>query len=258
VTCSAATTVTQTDLDTGAITSSATASGGGVTSAAVAATVTASQTKALSLGRTASPTSYGAVGDTINLSYAITNVGNVTLGPAQFTIADTKAVGGTPFGCGASTSLAPGAAVSCSAVYTVMQADLDAGSLTSSASASGGGASSAAVTITLQKTTATTPPTTKTSTFTGSVSSKRQKKFTLTVGDGSTANALQFSASGKNKTSSSLTLKVLAANGSVVAQTSGPSVVQLTTPALARGTYTWEVSGSTSASFTLQVTYAAP
>jgi hypothetical protein len=258
VTCSAATTVTQSDLDTGTITSSATASGVGVTSAAVTATVTASQTKALSLGRTASPTSYGTVGDTINVGYTVTNVGNVTLGPAQFTIADTKAGGGTPFACGTSTSLAPSAAVSCSATYTVTQADLDAGSLTSSATASGGGASSAVATLTVQKTTTTTAPTTKTSMLTGSVSNKRKKTFTLAVGDGSTVNALQFSVSGKNKTPSSLTLRVLAANGSVVAQTSGPSVVQLTTPALARGTYTWEVSGSTSASFTLQVTYAAP
>jgi hypothetical protein len=34
--------------------------------------------------------------------------------------------------------------------------------------------------------------------------------------------------------------------------------LRTSTAPLARGSYTWEVSGSTSASFTLQVTYTAP
>lgn len=253
VACSAGTAVTQADLDSGSIDSTATASGGGATSAPATISVSATQSPALSLSRTASPTSYSALGDAVVLGYTVVNSGNVTLGPAQFTISDS-AFGTTPFACGATSTLAPGSAVSCSATYTVTQADLDAGSLTSSASATGGGPTSPVVTTTIQK-----AATTASTTFTGSVSAKKTtKSFPLAVGNGTTAGTLQFSTSGKTKTAPSLTLRVLAPDGSVVAQATGASVLRLTTPALARGTYTWQVSGSTSASFTLQVTYASP
>jgi hypothetical protein len=258
VTCSASHAVTQADLDAGSVTSSATASDGGATSAAVSATVIAAQTKALSLARMASPSTYNAVGQAITYGYTVTNGGNVTLGPAQFTIADSRIAGGAPFACGASTTLAPGAGLSCSATYTITEADLGAGSVTSSATASGAGVTAPTVAVTV---TAVQPPptTTSTTTFTGSVSSKRPKKtFTLTVGDGATVSALSFSVTGKSKTAATLTLRVLAPDGSAVAGTTGPSVVQVTTAPLARGTYTWEVSGSVSASFSLQVTYTAP
>jgi hypothetical protein len=42
-----------------------------------------------------------------------------------------------------------------------------------------------------------------------------------------------------------------------VATTTGPSVVNLAA-SLPAGTYTWQVSGASSASFTLQVTYRVP
>jgi hypothetical protein len=52
-----------------------------------------------------------------------------------------------------------------------------------------------------------------------------------------------------------LSLRILAADGTVLAQGTGPSVLQLLT-SLPGGTYTWEVSGSSSVSFTLTVIHA--
>lgn len=104
-------------------------------------------------------------------------------------------------------------------------------------------------------TTTTTAPPTTTTTFSGSLSSRQTKKtFALKVGTSSVSSALQFSASGKTKSATSLQLRVLGANGTVVVSGAGPSVLALaaTVPA---GTYTWEVSGSSSASFTLTVKY---
>ena len=254
VSCSAGTTVTQSDLDAGSIGSSATASGGGTASSPATVSVPATQTPALMLSRTASPASYGALGDLITLGYTVTNSGNVTLGPAQFAVSDSAVAGGSPSSCGSSSILAPGAAVSCAATYTVTQSDLDAGSVTSTATASGGGVTSPSATLTMQR-----AATTATTTFTGSVSAKKPtKSFSILVAAGTASSTLQFTASGKTKTAPSLTLRVLAPDGSVVAQGTGPSVLQLATPMLARGTYTWQVSGSTSASFTLQVSYASP
>jgi hypothetical protein len=70
-------------------------------------------------------------------------------------------------------------------------------------------------------------------------------------------NALQFSASGKNKAAAALRLRIIGTGGTVLGDTTGPSVVRLTR-ALSADAYTWEVSGKVSASFTLQITYVAP
>jgi hypothetical protein len=107
---------------------------------------------------------------------------------------------------------------------------------------------------------------TTTATFSGSISSKRSKKtFALTVGDGVATNDLEFASSGSGKgkrvgsgeETPSLSLRVIAANGIVVLDGSGPSVLSLA-GGLAPGAYTWEVSGTSSVSFTLRVAYTAP
>src|SRR2546422_611367 len=103
----------------------------------ICATVTATQTKALTLAKNASPATYSATGQTITYTYTITNSGNVTLaGP--FSVTDDKL--GT-FACGTG-SLAPGASTSCTKTHTITQADLDAGSITNIATAAGGGVTS--------------------------------------------------------------------------------------------------------------------
>ena len=82
--------MTQADLDAGSVTNTATATNGTVTSNQDSETVTAVQTPALTLVKTATPPTYDAVGDVISYSYLVTNNGNVTLaGP--FTVTDDKA-----------------------------------------------------------------------------------------------------------------------------------------------------------------------
>ena len=76
---------------------------------------------------------YANVGDVLSYSFQVTNSGNVTLnGP--FTVTDDRA---TDESCPATATLAPGASITCTASYTVTQADLNAGSVTNTATASG-------------------------------------------------------------------------------------------------------------------------
>jgi uncharacterized repeat protein (TIGR01451 family) len=90
-------------------------------------------TPALSIVKTVTPSTYDEVGDVLSYSYVVKNVGNVTLsGP--FTVTDDKATATCP----ATATLAPNATITCTASYSVKQADLDAGSVTNIASASNG------------------------------------------------------------------------------------------------------------------------
>src|SRR5207249_75586 len=148
--CTSIHTITQADIDAGSITNKATASGNGLTSNQASFTVTASQNKVLTLAKSANPTTYSAVGQTITYTYKITNNGNTTLaGP--FSVADDKQ--GTISPCG-SGPLAPGASTSCTSTHTVTQSDIDAGSLTNIATASFGAvtSNSASVTVTANRT----------------------------------------------------------------------------------------------------------
>ncbi len=140
-TCTAPYVVNQADVDAGAVHNSATASGldpagDTVTSNVSTATVTIAQTPALSLAKSASPTSVSAVGQSVTYTFALQNTGNVTL--TAPTVADTFTAPAGPGGsitC-AAASLAPGATTTCTSVYAVTQADLDAGSIANTAVAS--------------------------------------------------------------------------------------------------------------------------
>src|SRR5207247_452554 len=100
-------------------------------------TVTATQTKTITLAKSVSESSYAAVGDLLHYSYLVTNTGNVTLaGPA--TVNDDKAAVSCPAG-----ALAPnGGTVTCTATYAVTQADIDSGSVTNHATAHANGVDS--------------------------------------------------------------------------------------------------------------------
>ncbi len=85
----------------------------------------------ISLQKSASPATYSTVGTVITYSYLITNTGNVTIsGP--ITVNDNKATVTCPSG-----DLASGATMTCTATYTITQADLDNGSVTNTATACG-------------------------------------------------------------------------------------------------------------------------
>ena len=91
---------------------------------------------ALSLTKSADPATYDTLNQTISYSYVVKNTGNVTLaGPV--TVADDKATVTCPAG-----GLAPGASMTCTASYTITQADLDSGSVKNTAKASANGTDS--------------------------------------------------------------------------------------------------------------------
>jgi uncharacterized repeat protein (TIGR01451 family) len=129
----------QTDLNNAAdIVNTATFDTAETEPASASATTTVSQSPALTLVKTATLNDGGdgvTVGDTINYSFTITNTGNVTL--TDIAIADTLpdvVMSGGPI-----ASLAPKAtdSTSITALYTLTQADLDAGQVVNTATASG-------------------------------------------------------------------------------------------------------------------------
>lgn len=169
VTCLAAYSVTQSDVNTGSITNVATATAGNTTSNQTGITLTrgtAPPSSVLTLAKTASSQTYGAANQSITFTFNITNTGTTPLGPAQFTITDNKL--GAPFNCGpANTTLAASQSVSCSVAYTTTQADMGLANITNSATASGAGQTSAAATVTVVNLLApatATPPTPATAT----------------------------------------------------------------------------------------------
>ena len=91
---------------------------------------------ALSIVKTATPATYSQVGDVIHYSYLVKNTGNVTFaGPV--TVSDDKTAVTCPAG-----GLVPNATMTCTAPYTITQADLDYGLLENTAFASANGTTS--------------------------------------------------------------------------------------------------------------------
>lgn len=145
VTCTATYTVTQEDVDAGAIDNEATASatepgGAQVVSAVDDATVTIDAAPEISVVKSASPSTAASfvVGATVTYSFVITNEGNVTVTDPQVTEVDFSGAGAmSDVTCAATPDgLAPGDQVVCTATYTYEQADIDAGTVTNTASAS--------------------------------------------------------------------------------------------------------------------------
>src|SRR5574340_34206 len=138
ITCTASYTITLEDISAGEVINIATGHGfSGMTpvnSNSDTKTVTYLTNPALTLEKSAFPTTYIAVDDVIGYSFLLTNSGNVTL-TAPFTVADSKA---TDESCpGTPASLAPGGKITCTASYTITQADLNAGSVTNTAQGQG-------------------------------------------------------------------------------------------------------------------------
>jgi mucin-19 len=135
-TCAAIHAVTQNDLDSGSLTNvvfatMADADGDTVTSNSASQTVTAVQSTGLSLEKSVTGGDpYNNVGDTVDYTYTLKNTGNVTL-LAPFAASDDKVA----VSCPSTPSLAPNLTLTCTASYTVAQADLDNGSVTNTASA---------------------------------------------------------------------------------------------------------------------------
>lgn len=142
VQCTAAYQITQADLDAGTITNTATASavparGAAPVSNASTASVTAAAAPAVTLVKSSSLTGAAAAGGAVDYSFVVTNTGNVTL--SGLVVNDTSFSGTGSLGAIAcpATTLAPTASVTCTAPYTLTQADVDSGRLTNTATVSG-------------------------------------------------------------------------------------------------------------------------
>jgi uncharacterized repeat protein (TIGR01451 family) len=136
-TCTATYTTAQSEVDAGGISDEATASGTApsatVVSTSYSMSVPATQTPAMSLAVSANPTSFATAGTPIIFSYVVTNTGNITLGGVG--VSDPLA-GLSPVTCPA-TTLAPGAAETCTATYVTTAADVATGSITDPTMATG-------------------------------------------------------------------------------------------------------------------------
>ncbi len=153
--CSAAArTITQADVDAGVVSNTATATGqapagGPVVSQTSSTDTPVVQASGLSLAKSASVTDLNGsgftdLGDAIAWSFLVTNPGTVTV--TGLAVTDPTA---GPVTCPV-TSLAPGAATTCTAAatHTVTQADVDAAEVTNSATASATGSDGAPVSAT--------------------------------------------------------------------------------------------------------------
>ena len=147
-TCSATYTTTQGDVDRGSLKNTATATGTPPSGPPVTATsslcIPAAQTPSVSLLKSADVPTVSAVGQIVTYTFTITNTGNVTLSDVDVTDAQAapsldSSLG--PITCTTGTNgsitLAPGATDTCSATYTVTQADLTNNAITDTGTVTG-------------------------------------------------------------------------------------------------------------------------
>jgi gliding motility-associated-like protein/uncharacterized repeat protein (TIGR01451 family) len=120
--------VSQSDINEGSITNTATASTGLISETA-SVTVTAVQNPQLTVSKSPSPATFAAVGDEITFVIVVQNTGNVTVS----NIAVTDPMTGMNETI---VSLAPGISRSFTQTYVVSQPDLDAGTISNTVTAS--------------------------------------------------------------------------------------------------------------------------
>jgi uncharacterized repeat protein (TIGR01451 family) len=139
--CSATYTITQTDVDAGQLTNTATAlagsRGGDVSSEESTVRLPFDADPGLSIVKTADTAGFTTAGDEIEYRFHVTNTGNVTMTDVAVAEGEFTGTGELADMSCAPASLLPGQFLDCSATYTVTQADVDAGELSNSATASG-------------------------------------------------------------------------------------------------------------------------
>ncbi|MGH1526693.1 DUF7507 domain-containing protein [Leifsonia sp. L25] len=142
-TCTAAYTVTQADLDNGSVADTVTAHGSPpgtlppVVSPPSALSIPVAAPASLSLEKAADTATVSTVGQVVTYTFTVTNTGALTLNALSVADQQSAPAGAldAPPTC-ATTTLVPGASTTCTATYTVTQADLDHGSLADTAMAS--------------------------------------------------------------------------------------------------------------------------
>jgi uncharacterized repeat protein (TIGR01451 family) len=142
VTCDATYELTQADVDAGEVVNTAVATGtpptgDDTTSEPAEETVTIAADPALTVDKSADPTTASAAGDVIEYSFLVTNTGNVTLDPVSVSEGSFSGTGELSAVSCPPGALAPGDDLTCTASYTVTQADVDAGSISNTATGVG-------------------------------------------------------------------------------------------------------------------------
>jgi uncharacterized repeat protein (TIGR01451 family) len=134
-TCTATYLLTQADADAGIVHNDATAAGnppvGDPVTAADSVDIPIAAGPGITLDKQAGTPSSAQAGGTLAYTFGVTNTGNVTLTGVAVTDPKVGAVA-----CPV-TALAPGESTTCTANYTLTQADLDAGTVANSASVAG-------------------------------------------------------------------------------------------------------------------------
>ena len=131
VTCTGFYTLTQADFDTGSVTNTATADSDQIGPVSASTTQPLPQTPALTLAKAANTQTYTTLGQQVTYTYTLTNTGNVTL-TAPYTVTDNRVI----VDCtGAASPLLPGASTTCTATYTITDADIQAGTVINIATA---------------------------------------------------------------------------------------------------------------------------
>ncbi|MEB8434564.1 hypothetical protein OO007_20165, partial [Cocleimonas sp. KMM 6892] len=132
-------TVTVNDVTVGSTTNIATASDGTTTSPTASETVPDGATPAITLIKTSTNITFTTLNEPLTYTYEVENTGTATF-VNNINISDNKINGGTPFQCWSSVlpgdpDFRTGEKITCSVVYNVTQADLDAGFVTNEAHA---------------------------------------------------------------------------------------------------------------------------
>lgn len=135
--------LTSMDVQRSSVENSATATGTAVGETALTVSnmssfsVPAQPAPALTVVKTAGPSTADAAGDALTYTFHVTNVGNVSV--QAVTIADSGFTGTGAFAAPTcpSRAILPGESVDCTSVYRLTQADVDAGHLDNTATASG-------------------------------------------------------------------------------------------------------------------------
>ena len=259
-------TLTQADLDHGSVADSATAtgtppSGTPITSSPSTATVTATQTPALTVVKSVTSTGpYNTVGQTVTYQFVAKNTGNVTLTTVGINDTQTAPAGALTSGptctglttptatcSGSSTTLAPGQSATFTATYTLTQADLNNGSVNDSATATGTPPTGSPI---------TSSPSTASVTVAQSPALTVVKSVTSTGPYNTVGQTVTYQFVAKN--TGNVTLTTVGINDTQTAPagalTSGPTCTGLTTPtATCSGSSTTLLPGQ-SATFTATYT----
>jgi len=142
VTCTAEYELTQADVDAGTVTNTAAASADGPAtldpvSGPSSAAVTIEAAPALTVVKSGSVAGSGVAGEVITYSFLVTNTGNVTVSDIAVEEGEFSGTGTLGAVTCPDPTLAPTGTTTCTAEYTLTQADVDAGEVTNSATATG-------------------------------------------------------------------------------------------------------------------------